>query len=339
MNDFFKTVRSFVMEYLPKQRCYSENTIKSYRAALNLLVEYLRVERKLSVTQIDFSVFNRELILGFLEWLEAYRHCSVSSRNQRLMVLRSFFEYAGIIDCTQAALQLEVEKVPAKVEQGRIVEYLTEDALAALLKQPDIHQIKGVRDQFFMTLMYDTAARCGELLDMKVRDLRISTKHPTSYLFGKGSRPRSVSLLHKTTEHCKRYLQVYHKESSPDDYLFYTVIHGNKNKMSADTVARFMQKYADSARAECPEVPLRVHPHMLRHTRAIHFYRDGMPLALVAEQLGHASVETTKIYAYADDEMKRIAMEKADQRRNSTPAPTAIWEGNEDMILRMSGLK
>lgn len=64
-----------------------------------------------------------------------------------------------------------------------------------------------------------------------------------------------------------------------------------------------------------------------------------MPLALVAEQLGHASVETTKIYAYADDEMKRIAMGKADRMRNSTPSPIAVWEGNEEMILRMSGLK
>ena len=339
MSDFFTTVRSFLLDYLPKQRCFSENTVKSYRAALNLLIEYLRSERKLAVKKINFSVFNREIILGFLEWLEVYRRCSVSSRNQRLMVLRSFFEYAGILDCTQVALQLVVEKIPAKGEQGRIVEYLTEDALAALLEQPDICHIKGLRDQFFMVLMYDTAARCGELLNMRMRDLRISTKYPTGYLLGKGNRPRFVSLLHKTAEHCKRYLQIYHKESSPDDYLFYTVIHGTRNKMSADAVARFIQKHADAARNECPGMPLRVHPHMLRHTRAIHYYRDGMPLALVAEQLGHASVETTKIYAYADDEMKRIAMEKADQHRNSTPTPVAVWEGNEEAILRMSGLK
>jgi site-specific recombinase XerD len=79
--------------------------------------------------------------------------------------------------------------------------------------------------------------------------------------------------------------------------------------MPADTVAVFMQKYGTMARVENPEIPQRVHPHQLRHTRAVHYYRDGMPLALIAELLGHASVESTKIYAYADTEMKRVAME------------------------------
>jgi len=339
INDFFKTVRSFILEYLPKQRCYSENTIKSYRTALNLLVDYLRTGRGLAVQQINFTVFNREVILDFLEWLEITRHCSVSSRNQRLMALRSFFEYAGIIDCIQIAVHEEVKSVPRATEPGRIVDFLSEDALQALLRQPDIHTRKGIRNQFFMTLMYDTAARCGELLNMRVRDLRTNIKNPTAYLFGKGSKPYVVSLLNRTVEHCKRYMHNYHNPVNRDDYLFYTVIHGKKQQMSADTVAVFMKKYGDMARIECPEIPERIHPHQLRHTRAIHLYRDGMPLALIAEQLNHSSVESTKIYAYADSEMKRAAMEKADRNRNVSPPAMPVWEGDDDMILRLSGLK
>ena len=63
-----------------------------------------------------------------------------------------------------------------------------------------------------------------------------------------------------------------------------------------------------------------------------------MPLALLSELLGHADPETTKIYAYADTEMKRAAMEKADRKRNISPQPTAIWQDDEDMILKLSGL-
>ena len=339
MTDFFKMIRSFVLEYLPKQRCYSENTVKSYKTALNLLVEYLRTEKCLTIQQINFTVFDREIILGFLDWLQTTRHCSASTRNHRLMVLRSFFEYAGIMDCTQIAIHEEVKDVPIATEQGRIVEYLSEDALKTLLEQPDIHKRNGLRDQFFMTLMYDTGARCGEILNMRVRDLRINTKNPTAFLLGKGSKPRIVPLLDKTVTHCKRYLRMYHADLSPNDLLFYTVIHSKRNQMSADTVAAFMKKYAERAHVKCAEVPERIHSHQLRHTRAIHYYRDGMPLVLIAEQLGHASPETTKIYAYADSEMKRAAMEKADRNRNATPPPTPIWEGDEDMILRLSGLK
>jgi site-specific recombinase XerD len=41
MNDFFGTVRSFLLEYLPNQRCFSEATVRSYDHALNLFVHYL----------------------------------------------------------------------------------------------------------------------------------------------------------------------------------------------------------------------------------------------------------------------------------------------------------
>jgi site-specific recombinase XerD len=339
MSDFFKTIRGFITEYLPKQRCFSENTITAYRTALNLFVEYLRTERGLSVNKINFGIIDREIVIGFLDWLEHSRSCNVSSRNHRLMVLRAFFAYAGVVDCTQEALHQDITKVPIKTAPGRVIEFFSENALEALLKQPDATKPRGIRDLFFMMLMYDMAARCGELLNMRVRDLRINTKYPVAYLCGKGNKPRSSSLLNKTVEHCQRYLRVFHPNQNPDDYLFYTVIHGARNQMSADCVARFMQKHGDSARKECAEVPERLHPHQLRHTRAIHFYREGMPLSLIAEQLGHASVETTKIYAYADTEMKRAAMEKADRNRNITPQAIPIWENNEDMILKLSGLK
>ena len=91
MNDFFRAVRDFILDYLPKQRCFSENTIKSYRTALNLFVEYLRKEKQLGIEKISFSIIDRGLVIGFLDWLESSRGCSVCSRNHRLMVLRSFF--------------------------------------------------------------------------------------------------------------------------------------------------------------------------------------------------------------------------------------------------------
>ena len=173
--------------------------------------------------------------------------------------------------------------------------------------------------------------------ELKKLDARAFAEELIDYNIG--YKPRSVPLLNKTVEHCNRYLQMFHPEPHPDDYLFYTVIHGTRHQMSADCVARFMKKYGDIAREDCLEMPPRIHPHQLRHTRAIHYYRDGMPLVLVAEQLGHASTETTKIYAYADTEMKRAAMEKADSNRNLSPSAAPIWQDNDEMILKLSGLK
>ncbi len=341
MNDFFQTVRSYLLEYLPRQRCYKENTAKSYRIALNLLVTYLRTEKKMSVSQIDFDVFDRNLILEYLDWLQETRRCSAATRNHRLMVLRAFFDYAGVIDCTQIALHNEVKKIPPQNTPGKIVEFLSEDALKALLAQPDTNKKIAFRNRFFMILMYETAARCDELLSLKVCDLRLNSRHPIVHLTGKGGKVRPVGLFPKTVEHTRLYLERLHPDSSThkDHYLFYTNLHGPNKAMSIDTVETFVRDYGEAARKVCPELPERTHPHQLRHTRAIHLYRDGMPLAVLSEFMGHADTETTKIYAYADAEMKRAAMEKSEHLRKGVPAPEPIWKGDDDMILELSGLK
>ncbi len=51
----------------------------------------------------------------------------------------------------------------------------------------------------------------------------------------------------------------------------------------------------------------------MRHSRAMHLYQGGMPLTVLSEFLGHEDPETTLIYAYADTEMKRQAVEKASE--------------------------
>ena len=110
--------------------------------------------------------------------------------------------------------------------------------------------------------------------------------------------------------------------------------------MSADAVALFMKKYGVMAATSCPEMPEKLHPHMLRHTRAMHLYRNGMPLALLSEYLGHASTETTSIYAYADSEMKRAIMQKSEDLRSGGAQPVQpTWLDDEDMILKLSGLR
>jgi hypothetical protein len=52
-----------------------------------------------------------------------------------------------------------------------------------------------------------------------------------------------------------------------------------------------------------------------------------------------SNVETTRIYAYADVEMKRAAMEKANKNRSTSPDSSPVWQDNEEIILKLSGLK
>ena len=341
MNDFFRLIRKYLLEYLPKQRCFSENTVTSYRQGLNLFVSYLRDVMQIPTNRITFSDCTRDIVLGYLDWLTAERGCSETSVNQRLMILRSFFKYAGETDCAYTAFGFDVASVPTRKTKGKAVDFLSEQALKALLAQPDVSKHTEHRNRFFMILMYDSAARCGELLSLKLKDLRIDDKTPVIYLHGKGDKTRVVPLLPETIEHFQRYIQTFHGNPplDKDAFVFYTKSRSTRTQMSADTVALFMRKYGTAAIKKCSDIPKRIHPHILRHTRAMHLYRQGMPIHLLSEFLGHASYETTKIYAYADTEMKKVAIAKADILREGMPPPVQLWEDDDDTLLILAGLR
>ena len=69
----------------------------------------------------------------------------------------------------------------------------------------------------------------------------------------------------------------------------------------------------------------------------MHLYQAGMPLALLTEWLGHADPETTLIYAHADTEMKRHALEKANSATTHSPLPTPLWHCPPSLRLPTAG--
>ena len=128
-------------------------------------------------------------------------------------------------------------------------------------------------------------------MNLKLRDLRLDDANPVVYLHGKGDKTRVVPLLPETVEHCRLYVQAFHGKAPQDKgkFVFYTTSHDTRTQMSADTVALFMKKYGTAAREKCVDMPDHIHPHMLRHARAMSLYRQGMPLHLLSEYLGHVN--------------------------------------------------
>lgn len=337
----FKLIRDFLTVYLIKQKASSPNTVKAYRDSLNLLFEYLKQEQNIPLREMSFERIPRTSIEDYLDWLENRRNCSVSTRNQRLSCIRAFYKYAGSMDITVAVYALEMEKIPLKkVAKSQPVKFFSEDALKAILAQPDTRTLKGTRDLFYMILMYDCGARNQEILDLKVSDIHVSIQNPYVLINGKGHKTRVVPLMDKVVEHFTNYVRLFHNGELTDDLLFYVVQKDKKQTMSPDNVAKFMKKYGTKAKTKCNSVPEGLHPHMFRHSRAMHLYRGGMPLALLSEWLGHVQVETTMIYAYADTQMKRDAIEKATSILNpllkSHLGPT--WQDDEALIKRLYGL-
>jgi len=122
--NLFRLIHDYLLVYLPNQKCCSLNTIKSYREALNQLFDFITNEKSVPLEDINFELINSQLIFDYLEWLEKDRHCSISTRNQRLAVIRSFFKYAGIMDITVTAFLLDKDELPCYDEKDEDVDFL-----------------------------------------------------------------------------------------------------------------------------------------------------------------------------------------------------------------------
>lgn len=339
----FEMIRDFLTVYLPKQRCCSDNTVRNYRIALNQMLEYVKMQRAIPLYEVTFPMLSKDSVSDFLEWIETERGCSAQTVNLRLAALRAFFTYAAGEEMTVCPLLHDLKKIPKKKCPKPVVEYMSEAAVKTLLRQPDITTPKGVRDQFLMILLYDTGARIQEIMNLHLKDFRLG-ETPTVILHGKGKKTRVVPIMDRTVRHLERYAKIFHvnEEMCSDAHLFYSRRNGQISQMTTENVRKIMKSYIADARRECPEVPERLHPHLWRHSRAMHLYQHGMDLSLISQWLGHTRMETTLIYAHADTEQKRLAIQKAMADSDPPLSHTdnlPSWRNDEDLIARLYGLK
>lgn len=228
-----------------------------------------------------------------------------------------------------------------KVAKTTVIKFFSESALKTILEQPDARKKKGLRNLFFMILMYDTGARNQELLDIRLSDIHFEGESPYVIITGKGGKTRLVPVMQKTVEHFRKYVDVFHSNNSFGSHLFYIEQKGTRSAMSPDCSEKFVKKYGAAARNVNPKVPESLHCHMFRHSRSMHLYKSGMPMVLLAEWLGHAQISSTLVYANADTEMKKEAIAKATSKLNpllSGEIEYLEWEDDEALIKHLYGL-
>ena len=309
----FGHIKTYLTVYLPLTRRKSVNTVEAARYGLNLYIDYLRVANGIEINDISTADFNAGCISSFMGWLRDERKNEATSVNQRLSQIRSFCRYLFKNDILN---QSEISKIGdiALLKDGRkeVFVYLSVPEMKALLKIPDTDAKKGIRDKFFMALLYDSGARDQELLDLKVRDLSVKGNRTAElHITGKGTKYRCTPVSGEFIPLYYRYMSGFHEgtDRTGNEFLFYTVRNGTNTKMSPDNVQRFLRKYEYAMRGGAENFP-HLHPHLFRRTRAMHLYIAGVPLPLISEWLGHSQIETAQIYARATMEMKRQAVQK-----------------------------
>lgn len=334
-NLFFTYTHDFLRSYLPNQLGRSLQTIRTYQFGLSLFHRYLNEKLNTSIRTFTFKDCSVELVQEYLRYLKESKNNSAATRNLRLTTLCSYLDYCSMRDISIEQIRIQIKKIKkAKLIQSE-KELLSKEALEAILKQPKENKI-GRRNRTMMIVLYDTAIRCKELVQLKRQDIVIDRRNPYMRIHGKGNKERIVPISLKTQDHLETYFEVY-EVCEPQQLVFFTNIHGNIHQISEGTVERFVQQYADQARREF-DIPERVYPHMFRRSRAKSLYRNGVELVLISRILGHSSIETTKAYAIPSLEMMARAIESVESSELKAE-PLLINTVSEEEMARLCGLR
>ena len=173
------------------------------------------------------------------------------------------------------------------------VKYISKEQVEKLFAK-----ITAKRDKAMFALMYWYGLRCQEVVDLGVHDLRLNDRRLFIHAAKNGEsgevilKPESIKLL-------KAYLS---ERRELPGALF---VSRKQGRLSTVQVFRLFQGYAIAAKLPVDKR----HPHVLRHSIAIHLVEQGEDVRTIKEHLRQKNIENTMIYVRIADK-KRLEMQE-----------------------------
>lgn len=257
--DFYTFARDYLHTYLPTVARRSPKTIEAYRISLECFLDYLADHQHIERAHVSFDHFDRQHLKGWLAWMTEQRHYAPKTIALRLTTVKAFLTYASHEDITLVALSQSAGALRAPASARKPIEYLTEPQTRAVLAAFTGRTAKSRRNRMLLILLYDTAARVGEITSLTLQDLCLAKPgHVT--LTGKGDKTRVVPLTAKTIEHLRVYLAEFH----PDTATLPTTLQDNPepahyeispSPTTGDHPAPSVQASSIEPSHTCPPVP------------------------------------------------------------------------------------
>ena len=330
-NSLLPLLHAYFHEWMAGQRSASRHTILSYRDTWRLFLRFVADRNHRDVAQLTLADLSDKQVLAFLDHLEKTCRRTITTRNCRLAALHSFFSFLADRDPLAAGQCAAILRIPNKRAPKRTGAYLEPEELEVLMDQPDRKTKLGERDHVLLALLYNSGARISEALQVRPNDIRLDP--PTQVrLYGKGRKERICPLWPETAELVATFLK--RNPAGPDEAIF-----RNRygNPLGTSGVRFRLKRYIQAAAQKVPRLSeKRVSPHTLRHTAAVHLVASGVDVTIIRDWIGHVSLDTTNIYAQANLETKRQALEKADGSLRPRPAPR--WKRDADLLAWLDSL-
>jgi site-specific recombinase XerD len=315
-------VQTFFERYLPLERNLSPNTVLSYRDAMLLFLHYAGETLGQDPDRLEIAQLDAGLVRGFLEWLRRTRRCKARTANQRLAALKAFLKYVASIAPEHLDRCRQIRDIPNKRVAYAEPRYLEPSEMEALFRSAEQARV-SLRDRALLAVLYNTGGRVQEVVNLDVGDLVLEAP-PRLQLRGKGRKERTCPLWAATVKVLRRWV-AERPGARPPDPLF---INNRGLRITRSGVSYVLRSLASRARLARGEQPVRVAPHVIRHTTAMHLLQSGVDLVVIAAWLGHADVSTTHGYVEVDLRMKQAAVAGAalprPARRVRYPAPGLV---------------
>lgn len=299
-------VKRFLLEYLISIRNLSKNTQQSYRDAFRLLLPFLASKARKSVDQLLVDDMSSDTIKAFLLHLEDNRHCSLSTRNQRLAALHAFARFVGFNSPEHTEWCRQIQLIPFKKAVRSLITYLNKAEMDALLNEPDKNTDQGKRDYILLLFLYNTGARADEVAQLTIADLDLAHVKKrdlsTVLIKGKGNKLRRCPLWQQTANELSAL--ILNREQHEHVFL-----NRCKQPLTRFGLHSMVKRYVNKLSQQLPLLEKKqVSPHTIRHTTATHLLQAGVDINTIRAWLGHVSINTTNIYAEVDLEMKARAL-------------------------------
>lgn len=329
-------LHSFFVDYLVTLKGLRPSTIRSYRDVVRLLLCFVAQDKRCKITRLVVTDLSFERILGFLRHLEESRGNHVRTRNQRLAVLHSLFEYiAGRIPEMLGVCQ-RVAAIPTKRAPLAETYFLERDDVRMLFERLPTKGRRALRDRALLLFLYNTGARVQEVADLRIEHLDLGP-HPRARLHGKGDKWRTCPLWQETARILRLLLEPADERRAAQAPVFTS---SSGRPLTRFGIYKLVRRHA--TRIDEPEGhqrQRRISPHIFRHTTAVHLLEAGVEVNVIRGWLGHADLSTTNRYAEINTQAKEAALRRCEPPDTSQGFPRqAVWRSDDALLKWLASL-
>ncbi len=328
---FPNLLQAFFYDRLGHQRNLSHYTVMSYRDTWRLFLRFVCERSRKSIAAITLNDMDAATVLAFLRHLEEERKVCVGTRNCRLAAVHAFFDFVAEREPSLVAQCAEIARIPSKRTNRPTMCYLEEDEIIEILKQPNSSTTEGQRDHVLFSLLYNTGARIQEALNITPGSIRFDSPAHV-HLIGKGKKERICPLWPETVTLLKALLR---RQPRADDEPIFVNCYGQP--LGAAGVRFKLNQYVQAAAQTMPSLrKKKISPHVFRHSAGVMLVAAGVDITVIRNWLGHAHLDTTNLYARANLETKRKALEQVDP--SSRPGKPPRWKKDAELLAWLDSL-